>query len=186
MVARGALVILKKKNRQLRSELEDVVLGLMPAVTEADFPFLGCCYGIGILAHHLGAKVSKERYSEDVGAVECYLTVDGIRDGLLKDCPNTFQAFVGHKEAVQELPKGCTHLIASDPCPFQMIRHKNNVYATQFHPEADADVFEVRINLYKNKGYFPPDDAQRLIENCRQQDVYVPERILKNFVEVYG
>jgi GMP synthase (glutamine-hydrolysing) len=162
--------------------IEETILNLMPAVAAADFPFLGCCYGIGILAHHLGAKVGKERYGEDVGAVACSLTNEGENDPLVKDLPATFLAFVGHKEAVQELPAGCALLLTSEPCPFQMIRYKSNIYATQFHPEADSHVFELRINIYKDRGYFPPEQAQQLIETCHRKQVHVPEAILKNFV----
>jgi GMP synthase (glutamine-hydrolysing) len=165
--------------------IEASILDLMPAIAASDFPFLGCCYGIGILAHHLGAKVGKERYGEDVGAVACSLTRDGTDDPLLKDLPAKFLAFVGHKEAVQELPAGCSVLLTSEPCPFQMIRYKRNIYATQFHPEADGHVFELRINIYKDKGYFPPEQAQELIETCHRQKVHAPEAILRNFVGRY-
>lgn len=170
---------------QVERRIESSILDLMPAIEASDFPFLGCCYGIGILAHHLGAKVGKERYGEDVGVVECSLTREGNDDPLLNDMPGKFLAFVGHKEAVQELPAGCAHLLASEPCPFQMIRYKRNVYAAQFHPEADSHVFELRINIYKDKGYFPPEQAQELIEKCHQQDVHAPEAILRNFVCKY-
>jgi GMP synthase (glutamine-hydrolysing) len=165
--------------------IEAAMLDLMPAVAADDVPFLGCCYGIGILAHHLGAKVGKEHYGEDVGAVACSLTRAGADDPLLAGLPQTFLAFVGHKEAVQELPAGCAHLVASEPCPFQMLRYKDNIYATQFHPEADASVFELRINIYKDKGYFPPEQAQALIAACHRQEVHAPEAILKNFVARY-
>ncbi|UCG98344.1 MAG: glutamine amidotransferase [Burkholderiales bacterium] len=168
-------------DRQIEAEL----LKLMPRVTESDFPYLGCCYGIGILAHHLGASVTKDRYSEPVGAVDCQLTADGRRDPLLSELPERFRAFVGHKEAVQSLPADCVHLIASPPCPYQMIRYRTNVYATQFHPEADGDVFEVRIRVYRDRGYFQPEDADGLIAMCRDESVHVPERILGNFVNAY-
>lgn len=174
-----------EQKTEAERRIEASILDLMPAIDASDFPFLGCCYGIGILGHHLGAKVGKERYGEDVGVVECSLTSDGKDDPLLKDLPAKFLAFVGHKEAVQELPEGCAHLLASEPCPFQMIRYKRNVYATQFHPEADSHVFEVRINIYKDKGYFPPEQAQELIEKCHRQNVQVPEAILRNFVGRY-
>lgn len=165
--------------------IEDAVMGLMPEIVGRDVPFLGCCYGIGILAHHLGAPVSKARYGEPVGAVACRLTPEGRADPLLEGLPLDFEAFVGHKEAVQALPEGCVHLVASDPCPFQMIRARNNVYATQFHPEADGAVFEVRINIYRDRGYFPPEDADRLVAACRTADVRVPERMLRAFVSRY-
>jgi len=173
------------KKSEIERRMEKAVLSTMPAITDGDIPFLGCCYGIGILAHHLGAEVGQNRYGESVGGVTCRVTKDGKDDPLLQDLPETFRAFVGHKEAVQELPKGCTHLLSSGPCPFQMIRYKQNVYATQFHPEADGDVFDLRIRVYKDKGYFSPGEADMLIEQCRKEDVTTPERILSNFVEVY-
>jgi len=124
-------------------------MGLMPQIIAQDHPFMGCCYGLGILAAHLGGDVSKARYGEPVGPSTCHLTPEGQQDPLTAGLEPTFDAFVGHKEAVQALPEGCVHLVTSDPCPFQMIRWGQNVYATQFHPEADARDFEQRINIYK-------------------------------------
>ena len=158
----------------------------MPEITARDFPYLGCCYGIGILGHHLGAIVSKARYSEPVGTSDCSLTPDGGSDPICDGLPEQFQAFVGHKEAVQDLPANCRHLVSSPTCPMQMIRYGSNVYATQFHPEADSEGFETRIRIYKHRGYFPPEDADRLIEMCRAADVHAPERILRNFVRAYA
>ena len=169
----------------VEARIEAAVLGLMPEITARDFPFLGCCYGIGILGHHLGRVVSKDKYSEPVGTSACSLTEAGLADPVLAGLPERFDAFVGHKEAVQRLPKDCVHLISSPTCPFQMIRHGRNVYATQFHPEADSDGFEVRINIYKHRGYFPPEDADRLIAMCRAADVHAPELVLRNFVARY-
>ena len=167
----------------LEARIEADILSLMPRIAEQDIPFLGCCYGIGILAHHLGAPVSKAAYGDPVGAVTCEKRAD---DPLLEGLPDRFDAFVGHKEAVQAQPAGTVHLLSSGTCPFQMIRHKRNVYATQFHPEADADGFETRIRIYRNKGYFRPEDADGLIAMCRASDVRWPERILRNFVTRYG
>jgi len=167
----------------VEARIEAAVLSLMPEITARDFPFLGCCYGIGILGKHLEGDVSKRAYSEPVGTSDCKVVVD---DPLLQDVPERFSAFVGHKEALQSLPEGCAHLVASPTCPYQMIRHGDNVYATQFHPEADAEGFETRINIYKHRGYFPPEAADELIEMCRAADVHAPEVILRNFVRRYG
>ena len=169
----------------IERRIEAAVLGLMPAIVGRDFPFLGCCYGIGILAHHLGAPVGKGRFGEPVGTADCRLTADGRADPLLAGLPEAFTAFVGHKEAVEALPPGCAHLVASPTCPFQMIRAGRNVYATQFHPEADAAGFELRIRLYAGHGYFAPEDAGRLLALCRAAEVVVPEMILARFVRRY-
>lgn len=166
-------------------QIETAILSLMPQITAQDIPFMGCCYGIGILAHHLGAEVSKRQFSEPVGPSRCHLTEAGADDPLLTGLPMDFDAFVGHKEAVQDLPEGCVHLVSSEACPFQMIRFGRNVYATQFHPEADGAGFETRINIYRNRGYFPPEDADRLIGICQAADVQEPEKILRRFVSRY-
>lgn len=171
----------------VEKKIEDEIIGLMPEICARDVPFLGCCYGIGILGHHLAPGiVSKEKYGEPVGAVDCSLTPEGAADPLLAGVPQAFRAFVGHKEAVQDLPPGTTRLVASGPAPYQMLRHGANVYATQFHPEADAAGFETRIHIYKHRGYFPPETADALIEEVRGEDVRFPELILKNFVARYG
>lgn len=169
----------------LDAKIEGAVMGLMPQITAQDYPFMGCCYGLGVLAAHLGGDVSKARFGEPVGPSSCRLTEDGATDPLTAGLTPEFEAFVGHKEAVQTLPEGCVHLVASNPCPFQMIRWGRNVYATQFHPEADAKDFEQRINIYKHHGYFPPEDAQILIDICNAADVTQPGEILRRFVQRY-
>lgn len=168
----------------VEARAEADILGLMPRITERDIPFLGCCYGIGILAHHLGAKVSKERYSEPVGAVTVSKT--GEPDPLIDGLPDQFTALVGHKEAAQSLPDGCMHLLASDSCPMQMIRYGDNVYATQFHPESGPENFALRIEVYKHKGYFPPEDADALTAAVAGMNTPHTEEILRRFVKRYG
>ncbi|GAW34428.1 GMP synthase [Roseovarius sp. A-2] len=168
------------------ARIEAAVLSLMPRITGEDIPFLGCCYGIGILGKHLGGDVAKRAYGEPVGTADCIVTPEAGDDPLLEGIPGRFAAFVGHKEALQDLPEGCVHLVASPTCPFQMVRYGANVYATQFHPEADAAGFETRIRIYRHKGYFPPETADELIAMCRAADVHAPERILRNFITRYA
>ena len=168
---------------EARAEAE--LLALMPEILARDMPFLGCCYGIGLLAHHLGARVSKDRHSEPVSAVPCDVTEAGQADPLLAGLPLRFNTLVGHKEAVQELPDGAVHLMSSETCPFQMIRAGENVYATQFHPEADGQIFADRIRIYRDFGYFPPEEAAALTKACLAAEVTEPERILKRFVARY-
>jgi len=170
----------------VEARIEREVLALMPAIIDSGTPFLGCCYGIGILGKHLGGDVSKRAHGEPVGIAECRLTADGAADPLLAGLPARFAAFVGHKEALQGLPEGCTHLVDSPTCPYQMLRYGRHVYATQFHPEADAAGFETRIRIYRHKGYFAPETADALVAMCRAADVTAPERILRNFIARYG
>ena len=46
-----------EKKSEVEARIETSVLSLMPRITGADLPFLGCCYGIGILAHEQFRKV---------------------------------------------------------------------------------------------------------------------------------
>ena len=171
----------------IEKRIVDEILGLMPEVCEKDFPFLGCCYGMGVLGHHLSpGSVSKEQFGEPVGGVDCTVTPEGQDDPLMQGLPAQFRALVGHKEAVQALPMGAVHLVSSEPAPYQMLRYGKNVYATQFHPEADAQGFETRIHIYKHKGYFPPEAAEDLIREIREEDIRFPEIILSNFRTIYG
>lgn len=169
----------------MEARIEEQIFGLMPQIIEQDHPYMGCCYGLGILAQHLGGEVSKVQYGEPVGTAACALTADAGTDPLLQGLDAEFDAFVGHKEAVQALPHGTVLLVTSETCPVQMLRYGQNVYATQFHPEADAHDFERRIQVYRNHGYFPPEDADRLIEECHASVVTVPGEILHRFAKRY-
>jgi len=66
-----------------------------------------------------------------------------------------------------------------------MFRIKKNIYATQFHPEADAKEFILRIKTYKYSGYFPPRQAGELINTIRDSKAPVPNEILRRFVKRY-
>ncbi len=168
------------------ARIEAAILSLMPEITERDLPFMGCCYGISILAHHLGTEVSKRRWSEPVGPVTVHRTPEAAADPLMADLPESFTALVGHKEATQALPEGCVHLLASDSCRFQMIRYKDHVYATQFHPEADGQVFADRIRIYRDRGYFAPEDAKTLAEQSLAANASTPPEILRGFFRRYS
>lgn len=172
------------KNSQQR-RFEKQLHKLLDQVIKRDFPFLGACYGIGILADHLGGKVSTEKYSEGVGATSIELTDEAHEDPLLQDLPKNFRAFGGHKESCQHLPPMATLLATSKSCPIQMIRVKKNIYATQFHPELDSQGIALRIRVYRNHGYFKPEEADKLIADAMEETVAVPELILKNFATRY-
>ncbi|MEM7723547.1 MAG: glutamine amidotransferase [Pseudomonadota bacterium] len=178
----GCISDAPEKKTPLEARIEADVLSLMPEILARDMPFLGCCYGMGILGHVLGAEVGKGRYSEPIGGVDCTVTEAGASDPLLDGLPTEFRALVGHKEAVEDLPEGAVHLVSSVPCPFQMIRAGRNVYATQFHPEAQGENFANRIRIYRNRGYFPAETADDLTEEVLREKVDIPEQILNRFV----
>ena len=172
----------KKSATQL--EVESGFRELLDAVIAKDFPFLGCCSGNGLLGSYLGAPISG-KYAEAVGGATIQLSDEGKLDHLLKDFPETFRVLLGHKEACDITPPGAVLLAGNDACPVQMFRVKNNIYATQFHPEADTEGFTVRINIYKDYGYFPADSAEKLIAAIENEESPEAQLLLKRFVDAY-
>lgn len=158
---------------------------LITEIVDRDFPYLGACYGLSILADVLGAKVTDERYGETAGAQTIELTDEAREDALLRGIPQSFRAFVGHKEACQDVPPGAVLLAGSADCPVQMIRVGQHVYATQFHPELDGNGLALRIEVYRHAGYFDPDEADYLIALGHREAVTAPSRILRRFVIRY-
>ena len=169
----------------VQKRVEADLAGLLGPVIDADYPFLGACYGIGTLGTHQGAVVDRT-YAEPVGPAQITLTREGQRDALLSGLPATFDAFVGHKEAISELPSHAVVLATSPACPVQAFRIGSHVYATQFHPELDVPGLCTRIDVYKHAGYFEPHQAGTLKEQAHRSDVRHPPAILRSFVTRYA
>jgi GMP synthase (glutamine-hydrolysing) len=173
----------EKSDAQRRAEAD--LARLAARVVAADHPFLGACYGIGVLGSSHGGVVDRT-YGEPIGAVEVTLTEEGRADPLLAGLPDAFDVFLGHKEAVRRLPDGAVRLASSTTCPVQAFRLGENVYATQFHPELDVESLALRIRTYRDHGYFPPAQAESLIDMARRAEVTEPPKLLAAFVERYA
>jgi GMP synthase (glutamine-hydrolysing) len=170
---------------EVQRRVEAELAALLDSVVDADFPLLGACYGVGTLGTHQGAVVDRT-FGEPVGPVPVTLTDEGRRDALFGVLPPVFEAFVGHREAVRELPHHAVRLASSPECPVQAFRVGSNVYATQFHPELDVAGIVTRIDVYKHAGYFPPDQAESVKELARSSAVRHPPAIVRRFVELYA
>jgi GMP synthase (glutamine-hydrolysing) len=169
----------------VQHRVEKELRALLDEIVERDFPFLGCCYGIGTLGVHQGGIVDRT-YTEPVSCVQISLTAEGLADPLLAGMPAAFDAFVGHKEACRVLPPSAVLLASSPGCPVQMFRVKRNLYATQFHPELDVPGIVTRVYVYQHAGYFPPAEVPELITRLSAAVVTEPGRMLATFVARYG
>lgn len=169
----------------VQHRVEGELRALAGRVVSADFPFLGACYGIGVLGT-LGGGVVDRTYGEAIGALPVQLTPEGIEDRLFGELPAVFGAYLGHKEAVSRLPDGAVLLASTDTCPVHAFRLGNNVYATQFHPELDAVAICDRIDAYSAHGYYEPEEQESLKTAARAAMVVEPVRLLARFVEVYA
>lgn len=170
----------------LQRRVEADLAHLVDRIVDADFPFLGMCYGVGTVTAHLGGTVDRT-YGEAVGAIPVTLTEPGRQDELLAGVSPVFHAFVGHKEACNGTPPGVTLLATGTLCPVQMYRVGEHVYVTQFHPELDADDLAERMRIYQHAGYFRPDELDDLIEMAYASHVNGEQHLLlANFVQRYA
>lgn len=173
----------RKSAVQRRVEAE--ISTLLDAVIARDFPFFGACYGIGTVGAHEGAVIDGT-HREPISVVEVARTAAGAADPLLANLPDTFAAFVGHKEAITILPPSATLLVRGEACPVQMFRVGRNVYATQFHPECDVEGISTRIRAYAAYGYFAPGELDLTLAAVRRVPVTHTGEILAAFVRRYA
>lgn len=173
------------KNR-LQQRVESELQALLGRVIAQDMPFLGLCYGVGVVTSALGGVVGRE-FAESAGAVEVRLTEVGGADPVCAGLAPSFHAFVGHKEACTIPPRGAAVLALGEHCPVQMYRVGHNVYVTQFHPELGPHDFVTRISYYKHSGYFDPEAFEQLREEALAGPVDGRQHlVLSNFVSHFA
>lgn len=172
-----------KSPTQLRVEHE--ISRLLDEVLARRVPYLGACYGVGTLGTKIGAVVDGT-YGEPAGVVDVTLTDAGRADPVLAGMPDVFGAYVGHKEAIRSLPSDAVVLATGAACPVQMFRVGENAYATQFHPELTTEGFAQRLEVYADRGYFPPDEVDAVLAMARASSAPEPPRILRSFVEHFA
>lgn len=161
--------------------LEEKLAVICDEILERDFPTLGICYGLQILALQAGGSLTRE-YPEIISAPWVDVTQAGLEDPLLAHVGHCFRAYVGHAESVGRYPDTMTVLATSEAVPVQMARFGQNVYGTQFHPEISRKGSEVRIGLYGGT-YFDPADREQVLEECR--GAYTDHTIITTFIETY-
>ena len=174
----------ENKKTAMQKKIEADFNRLLKQVVSRDFPFLGACSGNGLLGNYLGTPITT-KHSEAVGCVTLDITETGKKDKLLEGFPEQIDALLGHKEACDVTPEGATLLMSGSKCPVQMFRVGENVYATQFHPEGDAEEFVLRIDIYANHGYFEPHEAEILKREVSRKATPFAQEILRRFVDSY-
>ena len=174
----------ENKKSDIQKKIEADFKHLLDQVVPRDFPFLGACSGNGLLGNYLGTCIST-KYGEAVSCVKLDITEAGKQDPLLAGFPKQIDVLLGHKEACDTTPEGTTLLMTGNDCPVQMFRIGDNVYATQFHPEGDAEEFILRIDTYSNHGYFKPHEADALKEAVSRKPTPYAQDILRRFVNRY-
>lgn len=157
---------------------------VLAEVVESGLPVFFVCYGLSWLVNHLGGEIGHS-HPEDSGPTAVEVTEVGATDPLLAG-GGTFTALTGHTENPVRLPEDSRlALLASGPtCPVQMVRYRDNVWATQFHAEMDADAMRTRMDFYADYGYFPAEEYARIVADLPNHDVSRANRLLRDFTRL--
>jgi len=106
---------------------------LLPGeVFQLGVPVLGICYGLQLMAHILGGKVSPSRKGE-YGFASLRVR---DRKGLLKGIRDRSQVWMSHGDKVLRAPPGFIVSGVTADCPVAVMEDKmRNLFGVQFHPE---------------------------------------------------
>lgn len=103
-------------------------------IFETGIPILGLCYGLQLMAHHLGGEVKPGNVKE-YGMAELVVSQ---RKGILSGLADRERIWMSHGDSVKVMPKGFEVLASTADCPYAAIGDfKRNFFGLQFHPEVD-------------------------------------------------
>jgi GMP synthase (glutamine-hydrolysing) len=105
-------------------------------VLTAHKPVLGICYGMQLLAYHLGGQVDPG-YEREYGPAEISIAeLDSPLLSSLQALNTTLQVWMSHGDRVSRLPSGFCTLAQSENSPHAAIGDPaRGLYGLQFHPE---------------------------------------------------
>ncbi len=103
------------------------------ALFDLGIPMLGICFGIQLLAQHLGGKVEpgqKREYGKGT------LTITDKACPLFRGLPESLQVWNSHGDRLTKLPKGFKPVAVTENSAYAAIENKaRRFYGLQFHPE---------------------------------------------------
>jgi GMP synthase (glutamine-hydrolysing) len=115
---------------------------LDPGLLELGIPVLGICYGMQLLAQHLGGRVESAEVGE-YGRSELTVSEPGL---LFAGLPDVQPCWMSHRDTVYEPPPGFTALAASTQSPVAAFESaEKGIYGIQFHPEVVHTPFGQQI-----------------------------------------
>jgi GMP synthase (glutamine-hydrolysing) len=97
-----------------------------------EVPLLGICYGVQLMAHHLGGDVVPSAKREYGPATVSITTDDGLFRGLAREQP----VWMSHGDSILRPPAGFRTLAETASTPFAGLADDDRrMYGIQFHPE---------------------------------------------------
>jgi len=103
-----------------------------PWVWESGLPVLGICYGMQLMAHQLGGRVSPGAEREFGPAIVHREHEAPLLEGL----PRDFEVWMSHGDRLEAVPPGFTSYGTSGNSPLAVMADlERRYYGLQFHPE---------------------------------------------------
>ena len=135
-----------------------------PEIFNLGIPILGICYGMQIMAYHLGGKVEKALKGE-YGVAELLVDDDSA---LLRRLPRKTRVWMSRGDIIEKLPAGFSIMGYTDNSPIAVMANKEKrFYALQFHPEVvhtDEGVMILQNFAYDICGCKPTWEMASFIE----------------------
>ena len=112
-------------------------------VYESRLPILGICYGMQVLSHQLGGKVTpgdKHEYGHSI------LHLSSTDNPLFADLEPEFPVWMSHGDRISKMPNGFKATAFTPNSPLAAIENPvAQIYGLQFHPEVVHTVEGTRI-----------------------------------------
>ena len=102
-----------------------------PEIFNLNIPILGICYGLQVITHLHGGKVTNVD-NKEYGKALLEIT---NRDSLFKDIKTPTSVWMSHGDAPNDLPKDFGIIGKTNNSEFAAIQNSKNVFGIQFHPE---------------------------------------------------
>ncbi len=124
-------------------------IAFLKEALKAKRPILGVCLGAQVLAHALGASVTKNPQKE-IGWYPLMREPAAEDDPMFEAFGQTETVFQWHGDTLA-LPKGAVRLASSPLCREQAFRYRDNVYGLQFHVEVTEAIIRAWMQTPGNK-----------------------------------
>lgn len=130
-------------------EKVELVGELLRLARSKQIPTLGICFGAQILAQTFGGVVDIDEKNQETGTFLITKKFEATKCPVFSEIPEVFEAQLGHKDHIMNLPSGAVHLASSERSNVQAFTFPSEpIYALTFHPELNKEAVHWRLKRY--------------------------------------